>query len=45
MALDFTHWAMKRLGLQPHELAESERKALERAPRKRRHIIDRDPPT
>jgi uncharacterized membrane protein len=31
MALDFTHAAMKWLGLQPHELAESERKALERA--------------
>jgi uncharacterized membrane protein len=31
MALDFTHLAMKWLGLQPHELAVSERKALERA--------------
>ena len=31
MALDFAHAAMKWLGLQPHELADSERKALERA--------------
>jgi uncharacterized membrane protein len=31
MALDFTHAATKWLGLQPHELAHSERKALDRA--------------
>jgi hypothetical protein len=31
MTLDFAHAAVKWLSLQPHELAQSERKALERA--------------
>ena len=31
MALDFSHAAAKWLGVHPHQLAESERKALERA--------------
>ncbi len=41
MALDFAHAASKWLGLQPHELADSERKALERAMERR--TIAEDP--
>lgn len=42
MALDFAHAAMKWLGLQPHELAPSERKALEHAVARRTIAEDPD---
>ena len=41
MALDFTHAATRWFGRQPHQLAESERKALERAIERR--TIAEDP--
>ena len=40
MSLDFTHAAAKWFGRQPHQLAESERKALERAIERRTIVED-----
>jgi uncharacterized membrane protein len=42
MTLDFAHAAVKWLGLQPHELAQSERKALEHAIERRTIAEDPD---